>query len=63
MNNLYGPKVRDYLEERPKKVRAYSSKDYTELPDHVTDAIVANNISNVEFDYINDELSDDDLSD
>ena len=54
----YLPKEREYLEAKPKKVKAYSERDYTELPDNVTDPIVANNISNVEFDYTYDPLDD-----
>lgn len=52
--NSYGPHERDYLEAKQKKVKAYSSKDYVELPDNVRDPIVANNISNAEFDYTSD---------
>lgn len=47
----YGPNKRDYLEVEPKEVKAYSLRDYTNLPDNVRDPIVANNISYMEFDY------------
>lgn len=48
---IYGPKVRDFFEEQPQVIKAHSENDYTILPDNVTDPIVANNISNAEFDY------------
>lgn len=47
----YAPNERGYFEQKPRKIKAYSAKDYTILPDPVTDPIVANNISNAEFDY------------
>jgi hypothetical protein len=47
----YGPNEREYLEAKPKIIKAHSKYDYTLLPDNVTDPIVCNNISNVEFDY------------
>lgn len=51
--NVYGPKVRDYLEVAPREIKAYSEtpNDYSILPDNVQDPIVSNNISNMEFDY------------
>lgn len=52
----YAPKDRGYFEQRPHKIRAYSDKDYTKLPDPVRDPIVVNNISNVEFDYTSESL-------
>ncbi|AGK96183.1 MAG: hypothetical protein ABF633_14355 [Clostridium sp.] len=54
----YLPKEREYFEAPQKKVKAYSERDYTELPDNVIDPIVSNNISNVEFDYTYDPLDD-----
>lgn len=63
-NTTYPPMERDYLEAKRKKIKAYSAKDYTELPDPVQDPIACNNISNVEFDYTSKELledKDDDL--
>jgi len=50
----YAPNARGYFEQKPQKRKAYSAKDFTLLPDPVTDDIVANNISNVEFDYTYD---------
>lgn len=50
----YAPNNRGYFEQKPRLYKAYSSKDYTLLPDPVRDPIVANNISNVEFDYTYD---------
>lgn len=50
----YAPNKRGYFEQRPRLFKAYSTKDYTLLPDPVRDDIVANNISNVEFDYTYD---------
>ncbi len=47
----YAPNQRDYFEKEPQKIKSYSAKDSTVLPDPVTDPIVANNISNAEFDY------------
>jgi hypothetical protein len=47
----YAPHERGYFEQKPRKRKAYSAQDFTLLPDPVTDDIVANNISNVEFDY------------
>ncbi|WP_378954847.1 hypothetical protein [Pelosinus sp. sgz500959] len=51
---VYAPNKRGYFEESPKKIKSYSAKDYILLPDPVTDDIVVNNISNVEFDYTYD---------
>ncbi|WP_242949690.1 hypothetical protein [Clostridium pasteurianum] len=53
------PRERGYLDAEPKEIRAYSERDYTNLPDPVTDPIVTNNISNVEFDYTYDPIADD----
>jgi hypothetical protein len=50
----YAPHKRGYFEQKPRLYKAYSSKDYTLLPDPVRDPIVSNNISNVEFDYTYD---------
>ncbi len=47
----YAPHERGYFEQKPRVIKAYSAKDATLLPDPVTDDIVSNNISNVEFDY------------
>lgn len=47
----YAPNQRDFLEAKPKIVKAYSSKDFTTLPDNVQDPIVSNNIANQEFNY------------
>lgn len=47
----YAPNERSYFSQHPRKIKSYSAKDYILLPDPVTDNIVANNISNVEFDY------------
>lgn len=50
----YGPNNRGYFEQKPRLYKAYSTKDYTLLPDPVRDPIVANNIANAEFDYTYD---------
>ena len=50
----YAPNKRGYFEQHPRKFKAYSAKDYILLPDPVTDDIVVNNISCVEFDYTYD---------
>lgn len=54
----YGPNERDFLEASEAPVKSYSLEDYVLLPNHVVDPIVANNISNVEFDYTYNEGSD-----
>jgi len=51
----YAPHKRGYFEQKPQQIRSYSAKDYILLPDPVRDPIVANNISNVEFDYTYDK--------
>jgi len=58
---LYLPKERGYQEQKPMKIKAYSEKDYTELPDPVRNDIVCNNIAWQEFDYTSDEMSREDL--
>lgn len=50
----YAPHKRGYFEQKPRLYKTYSANDYTLLPDPVRDPIVANNISNVEFDYTYD---------
>ncbi|GAA0126116.1 MULTISPECIES: hypothetical protein [Clostridium] len=47
----YAPNLRNYLDAPLNKTKCFSKKDYIELPDNVTNPIVANNISNAEFDY------------
>lgn len=54
----YGPNERDFLDASTKPIKAYSLKDYVLLPNHVVDSIVANNISNAEFDYTYNGESD-----
>lgn len=54
----YGPNERDFLDASTKPIKAHSLKDYVLLPNHVVDSIVANNISNAEFDYTYNEESD-----
>lgn len=54
----YGPNERDFLDASTKPVKAYSLEDYVLLPNHVVDPIVANNISNAEFDYTYNQESD-----
>ncbi len=54
----YGPNQRDFLEASEAPVKSYSLEDYVLLPNHVVDQIVANNISNAEFDYTYNEGSD-----
>ncbi|MFD3155787.1 hypothetical protein ACFIJ5_02820 [Haloimpatiens sp. FM7330] len=53
-NKSYTPHKRGYFKEKPKQEKSYSKKDSVELPDNVTDPIISNNISNVEFDYTYD---------
>ena len=48
---MYAPHQRDFFDVEPSDIRSYSEKDSTMLPDPVTDPIVCNNISYVEFDY------------
>lgn len=58
----YAPNLRNYLDQDPSVIKAYSQKDYVTLPDPVTDPIVSNNISSQEFDYTysdEDDLLDD----
>ena len=50
-NKLYGPHERMQYELKPKTIKAFSSKDYTLLPDPVRYPIVSNDISTWEFDY------------
>lgn len=52
-NKKYAPHERDFLTQKPKEEKSYSKnkKTSTSLPDNVTDDIISNNISNVEFDY------------
>ena len=50
-NKIYAPHERDFYDREPSDIRTYSKKDSTDLPDPVTDPIVAMNISNAEFDY------------
>lgn len=47
----YGPNERDFFDASLKPVKSYSLEDSVLLPNHVVDPVVANNISNVEFDY------------
>ncbi|WP_026883829.1 hypothetical protein [Clostridium akagii] len=54
----YLPRERGYMEEKTKKIKAYSKSDYTELPDPVKDPIACNNIAWQEFDYTYDETKD-----
>jgi hypothetical protein len=54
----YLPKERGSMEEKQKKIKAYSNRDYTELPDPVRDPVVCNNISCPEFDYTIEDLDD-----
>lgn len=51
---LYAPNKRGFFEQKPRRMRSYSARDYSVLPDPVRDPIVSNNISNVEFDYTYD---------
>jgi len=54
----YAPNERGHFDENPKVIKSYSEKDYTLLPDNISDPIVVNNISNEEFDYIYDPEHD-----
>ena len=56
---VYLPKERDFFEQQPRDIRSHSKKDSTPLPDPVENPIVANNISNAEFDYTYGGLEDD----
>ena len=47
----YAPLERGFFDQKPQRIKAYSAKDYTELPDPVRDPIVVNNIANAEFNY------------
>jgi hypothetical protein len=51
--HTYAPHERDFYDIEPREIKSYSEtkNDFTTLPDPVTDPIVSNNISNVEFDY------------
>lgn len=55
-DKLYLPKERGYLEQNPQKLRSYSGKTFTDMPDPVEDPIVCNNIAWQEFDYTSNEL-------
>lgn len=55
----YPPKERGYLEQNPKKIKSYSKKDYTNMPDPVQDPIVCQNIAWQESDYTSNELIND----
>ena len=50
-NKIYAPHERDFYDQEPSDIRTYSKYDSTDLPDPVTDPIVAMNICNAEFDY------------
>ena len=50
-SNVYGPNQRDFFEEKISSVKSYSKNDSVTLPNHITNPIVSNNISNAEFDY------------
>lgn len=54
----YLPHERGYLEQKPMKIKAYSEKDYTELPDPVRDPIACNNIASQEFDYTSKDMEE-----
>lgn len=58
---VYLPKERGYLEQKPMRIKAYSAKDYTELPDPVRSPIVCNNIAWQESDYTSDDMYKEDL--
>lgn len=47
----YAPNLRNHLDAPLNNTKSFSEKDFIELPDNVTDPIVANNISTSEFDY------------
>ncbi|HEY5562050.1 MAG TPA: hypothetical protein VIK72_09910 [Clostridiaceae bacterium] len=54
----YAPNERGHFDEKPKVIKAYSEKDYSLLPDNISDPIVVNNIATEEFDYIYDPEHD-----
>lgn len=63
-NLSYGPEKRDFMEAPQKEVKSYSpKKDYTLLPDNVTDRIAVNNIAYQEFDYTYGDVEHDELHD
>nr|WP_242958426.1 hypothetical protein [Clostridium cavendishii] len=58
-NTIYPPDDRDFGAPSVEDLKSYSpSGDFTMLPNPATDPIVANNISNVEFDYTEDSILD-----
>jgi hypothetical protein len=59
--NPYLPNERGYFEQKPMRIKSYSEKDYTELPDPVRDPIVCNNIAWQEFDYTSKDLDEKDI--
>lgn len=54
----YLPDQRDFLEPDEHSLRSYSKagSSYSPLPDYTLDPIVAQNISNVEFDYTEEDI-------
>lgn len=60
-NKPYLPDERGYFEQKPMRIKAYSEKDYTELPDPVRNPVTCNNIAWQEFDYTSKDLEDKDL--
>ncbi|WP_461206780.1 hypothetical protein [Clostridium sp. DL1XJH146] len=50
-SNTYGPNDRGFMEQKEQIIRSGNRNGFTDLPDPVTDDIVANNISQSEFDY------------
>ncbi|CUH95962.1 hypothetical protein P22_2050 [Propionispora sp. 2/2-37] len=47
----YAPNERGYFTENRRKYRTHAASGVRTLPEPIEDDIVANNISNVEFDY------------
>lgn len=57
----YLPNERGYFDQEPAVIKTFSKKDYTILPDPVTDPTVCNNIAWLEFDYTSPAEEDIDL--
>lgn len=63
--NVYTPKIRTSYKPNKSDLISYGGDmiNYTYLPSPLTDDIAVNNISNVEFDYIEDPIYDAEFED
>ncbi|MDP4145843.1 MAG: hypothetical protein Q8936_15380 [Bacillota bacterium] len=52
----YLPSDSNYTKQTPQRIKAYSLRDYTELPDPVADSIIPNNITTWGFNHTHDDL-------